>query len=192
MRIEGGRAGEVRLHRIRAAFEALGGRARLTAWWNGAAADRLLDARHARLVESALRILARRGFVTASEVTFADYGERGSIDVLALHETERMAVVGEVKASIGSLEETNRVLDVKVRLGAKIVRSRFGVLPQAVARVLFLPEDRTIRRLIAAHSATMRAIYPADSRQFRAWLRDPVQPISAIWFLSEVARGDRL
>jgi transcriptional regulator with XRE-family HTH domain len=50
MRIERGRAGEVRLERTRRIFEAAGGRARLNVWWNGAAADRLLDERHAALV----------------------------------------------------------------------------------------------------------------------------------------------
>jgi hypothetical protein len=32
-------------------FDAVGGRAKLTAYWNGAAADWLLDERHAALVE---------------------------------------------------------------------------------------------------------------------------------------------
>jgi len=190
MRIENGRAGQVRFERLRAVFDALGGRARVSAWWNGAAADRLLDQRHAGVLEAALRVVARRTFLVASEVTFSDYGERGSVDLLGLHEATGMALIGEVKASIGSLEETNRVLDVKVRLGAKITRSRFGVSPQAISRVLILPEDRTIRRVIAAHAATMRSIYPADSRQFRAWLHHPANPISAIWFLSEVAPSD--
>jgi len=192
MRIEDGRAGDVRLDRVRAVVDALGGRARLTAWWNGAAADRLLDERHAGLIETGVRVLVSRAFRTASEVTFADYSERGSVDLLGLHEASRMALVGEVKAYLGSLEETNRILDVKVRLGPKIVRSRFGVTPRAVSRVLVLPEDSTIRRVIERHSATMHAIYPAASRDFRAWLRNPIQPISAIWFLSEVAHGDRV
>lgn len=51
--IEDGGIGDVRVERVRRVFTAAGANARLTAWWNGAAADRLLDERHARLVERA-------------------------------------------------------------------------------------------------------------------------------------------
>jgi hypothetical protein len=188
--IEAGRAGRVRLERIRAVFDQLGGRARLTAWYNGASADRLLDERHARILERALPVVERRRFAVASEVTFSDYGERGSLDLLALHSDTAHALVGEVKSAIGSLEETNRVLDVKARLAPKIVRERFGSTPASISRVLILPADRTVRRIIERHAATMTAIYPLRSREFRAWLRQPSGPISAIWFVSEVARSD--
>jgi hypothetical protein len=43
-------------------------------------------------------------------------GERGSIDILAAHDACRAVFVGEVKSEWGSMEETNRRLDVKVRL----------------------------------------------------------------------------
>src|SRR5437773_934892 len=51
MLIEAGQAGTVPLDRLRRVFAAVDARARFTAWWNGAAADRLLDERHAALVE---------------------------------------------------------------------------------------------------------------------------------------------
>ena len=183
--IEDNRAGTVRLERARAAFEALDARLRLVVFWHGAGADRLLDEQHAALVEVALKLLGRRGWETASEVSFADYGERGSVDVLALHREARAVLIGEVKGSIGSLEETNRTLDVKTRLGAKICKARFGLWPAHVSRVLIVPEDRTIRRIVAAHQATIDSIYPMRSREFRAWLRQPSKAVSAIWFLSK-------
>jgi transcriptional regulator with XRE-family HTH domain len=183
--VEHGRVGEVRLERTRRLFSAAGGRVKLTAWWNGAAADRLLDERHAGLVEKLVMLVARRGWLTPVEVTFSEYGERGSIDVLAGHPTCRAVGVFEVKSDIGSLEETNRVLDVKERLAPRIALAQFGWRPTTVGRILVLPEDATVRRLIARHGQTMRAIYPAGSREVRAWLRKPNRPIRAIWFLSE-------
>ena len=81
--VEAGRLGQLPFDRTRRMFEAVGARARPAVWWNGAAADRLLDERHAFFVERSVRAYARRHWETAVEVSFADYGERGSIDILA-------------------------------------------------------------------------------------------------------------
>ena len=183
---EGGRAGLVKLDRIRRMFLAVDGRARMTTWWGGAAADRLIDRRHAALVEAALDLLRRRGWDTAAEVSFARYGERGSVDVLGAYRPTLSVLVGEVKATIGSLEETNRTLDVKERLAPIITAERFGFTPRHVGRVLILPEDRTVRRIIERHATTMAAVYPARSREVREWLHRPDRPLRGIWFLSEL------
>jgi transcriptional regulator with XRE-family HTH domain len=190
--IEGGRAGEVEIERVRRVLESLDGRLRVTAWWNGAAADRLLDERHAGIIERATTTIVHCGlWEVLSEVTFSEYGERGSIDLLGAHLPTRSVLVGEVKASVGSLEETNRVFDVKGRLAPKIALARFGWTPSSVSRVLIFPEDRTVRRVIDRYAATMTALYPMRGREFRSWLRKPTAAVSAIWFLSEVGNGDR-
>src|SRR3954471_10574105 len=111
--LEAGRAGHVKLQRVRMVLEAEGGRARLVPWWNGAAADRLLDARHAEMVERVVRLLKLRGWIVFAEVSFAEYGERGSIDILAVRPNQAAVLVIEIKTAIGSLEETNRILDMK-------------------------------------------------------------------------------
>ncbi len=49
-----------------------------------------------------------------------------------------------------------------------------------------------MRRVIEKHHETMAAVYPARSREFRAWLKQPSGRIAAIWFLSEVAVSDRI
>ncbi len=139
-----------------------------------------------------MRLLLGRGWTVHPEVSFSEFGERGSIDILAGYPTTKVALVAEVKASLGSVEETNRVLDVKERLAPKLVRQRFGWRPDVTSRVLILPEDSTVRRLIEKHHETMAAVYPARSREFRAWLKQPSERIAAIWFLSEVAGGDRI
>lgn len=184
--VEAGRADEVRLGRIRALMGALDGRARLVPWWNGAAADRLLDERHAAIAERAVQFIGSLPtWIPEVEVTFSEYGERGSIDLLATNKLASAAMVGEVKSSIGSLEETNRTLDTKVRLAAKIVFARHGWRPRNMAKVLIVPRDTTVRRVIASHRSTMLAAYPARSRELRAWLRNPIRPISGIWFVSD-------
>jgi transcriptional regulator with XRE-family HTH domain len=188
--IENGRAAEVRLERVRRAFAAVGGQARITASWNGAAADRLLDEKHALIGEVASTLYARRHWETAIEVTFNEYGDRGSIDLLAGFKAMRAVAVNEVKSALGSLEETNRSLDVKERLAAKIAYARFGWKPAIVAKILIVPNEMTVRRVVAAHESTMAASYPARSREIRAWLRNPDRPLRGIWFVS-IQRGPK-
>lgn len=183
-RIEGGNAGSVRLNRIRRILEMQGGRARLVPWWNGAAADRLLDKRHAAIVERVVRLLKLRGWTVYVEVSFSEFGERGSIDILAARRAEQVVIICEIKTALGSLEETNRVLDLKVRLAPTIVFKRLGWRPTNVARLLIVPSKNSMRRVLDAHSATMHAIYPARGREVRAWLRRPDSTISGLWFVS--------
>jgi hypothetical protein len=118
------------------------------------------------------------------EVTFSEFGERGSIDILATNREARAVAVCEVKSVIGSLEETNRVLDVKERLAPTVVFTRFGWRPAVVGRILILPRDSTVQRVIASHPITMSGLYPARAREIRAWLRHPAKPLRGIWFVS--------
>jgi len=190
--IETARARDVRLGRIRAVFGAVDGMARLSTWWHGAAADRLLDERHAGLVESALRVLRQRGWETAAEVSFSEFGERGSIDILAGYRPALALAVGEVKSSIGSMEEMHRMLDVKERLAPGLWWERFGWRPRIVGRVLILPDDRSIRRIVERHAVTMATVYPARGREVRAWLRHPDRPLRGVWFLSDLPNAQRV
>jgi len=191
MRIEAGGVGGVPLDRTRRIFAAAGGRAHLSTWWNGAAADRILDERHAALVERAVGVFQRRGWTTAVEVSFSEYGERGSVDVLAADQRHLAVAVGEIKSDLGSLEETNRRLDVKGRLAPIIAQRQFGWRPQIVGKILILPEASSIRRIVAAHTLTMASAYPTQGRAVRRWLREPSRSMSGLWFLSEVAVHDR-
>ncbi len=183
-RIEHGKAATLTLGTIRSVFEPFGARVRVSVWWRGSAVDRLLDEHHAALVEKTVRILASRRWLTAAEVSFAEYGERGSVDVLAGHLDTRSLLVIEAKASLGSLEDTNRRLDIKARLAPRLGMARFGWSPTTVSRLLVVPDDRTIRRLVTRHHATFGSIYPARGREVRAWLRRPEGPLRGIWFLS--------
>ncbi|MDL2335729.1 MAG: helix-turn-helix transcriptional regulator [Chloroflexota bacterium] len=187
--MEAGHATVIKLGRIRSIFEALDGRARLVPWWKGAAADRLLDERHAAIAERSARYFPKPPWETHMEVSFAEYGERGSIDILGANRVALAVAVCEVKSVIGSLEETNRMLDVKERLAPTVAFKRLGWRPRVVGRLLILPRDSTVQRVIAAHPITMGGLYPARAREIRAWLRDPSKPISGIWFVSDGPHG---
>jgi hypothetical protein len=183
--IEDSRAGEVELERIRRVMDALGGRGRFVPWWNGAAADRLLDERHAALVERCVSVFRARSWRTDVEVSYSEFGERGSFDVLATNEEFHAVAVCEVKSEFGSLEDTNRTLDAKERLAPTIVSKRLGWRPRIVGRLLIIPRTSAARNVIARHERTMASIYPARSREIRAWLREPSVSIRGIWSVSD-------
>jgi hypothetical protein len=185
IKVENGRCGEVAVDRVRQMFAAADGRARLTGWYNGALADGLLDERHAAIAEGACRLCQLRGWLTFLELSFSEFGERGSIDLLALHERRRAAAVCEVKSAFGSLEEMNRSLDAKVRLAPTLTFKRFGWQPLVVARILIVPRDTSIRRQIERFPATMNSLYPGRTPEVRAWLRNPATPLGAIWFVDD-------
>jgi hypothetical protein len=180
------RTGAVRttLPTLRAVFAPFDARIHVSVWWRGATLDRILDESHAALVERVIALLTRRGWQTASEVTFSEYGERGSIDVFGFEPRSRACVVGEVKSDWGSLEETNRRLDVKTRLAPKLCLDRFGVRPSSVSRLLILPNNVTLRRVAARHAATLEAVYPSRADDIRRWLWRPGGAINGLWFVS--------
>ena len=185
--LEDGRAGQLRIDDVREHFASLGGRSRVSIWWKGADLDSLLDERHAMVVERGATIVGGYGWAVLTEVTFSDYGERGSIDLFATDEHRSAVFVGEAKSAWGSIEETNRRLDTKARLSPKVAYDRLGWRPRFVAKVLIFPDDTTARRVARRFDATLAATYPARAREIRGWLRRPEGAIAGLWFLSDVA-----
>ena len=186
-RLESGRAGGLRLDDLRRHFAELGATLRVTAWWNGAALDRLLDERHAQVVDGGVVVLKRLGWdQVETEVTFNEWGERGSIDLFAARPDLGAIFVGEAKSEWGSVEETIRRLDVKLRLAPSISEKRFGFRPATVGAALIFPEDRTARRVAAKFAATLAAAYPDRNRSVRRWLRNPSGRLRGLWFLTDV------
>lgn len=183
-RLERGEASSLTLGTILAVFAALEGRVDLHPMWRGAALDRLLDEGHARLMSRVVEVLKSAGWATEVEVSFAHYGERGAIDILAWHAPSRTALVVEVKTELGSVEGLLRPLDVKVRLAPDICRKRLGQRPDSVARLVVLPEERTARRGVERHATLLLGALPHRSREVRRWLRRPVGTLGGLWFLS--------
>ena len=180
-RAELGGCGQLTLDTLRKLGSPFEARLRVTIWWRGAELDRLLDERHARLVEQVIALFRRRGWLTAAEVSFSEYGERGSLDLLGFHLQTRSAAVGEVKTRWGSFEETNRRLDVKVRLAPKLVSERFGQRPATDLAALD-PSERNDASACrgASRKPSWRSIPPGLKR--RCLLSRPVGSISALWF----------
>ena len=187
--IERGHVGRSTVDTVRQLFGAVDGRLQLAPRWRGAELDRLLDAEHAVVVGALAGTLERVGWNVLLEVTYSEFGERGSIDVLGLHPESRSAFVGEVKTDVASSEAVARALDAKGRLAATVVRRLEGWRPELVAQVLVFPESPRLRRLLASSPVLARR-YPIDSRRVRGWLRQPAGPLQASWFLTNITPGN--
>jgi transcriptional regulator with XRE-family HTH domain len=187
-RIERGRLGRLRLATVRAVLEALEIELRLNPVWRGGELDRLVDEDHAAGVGATADLLETLRWATNAEVSFAVYGERGSIDLVAWHEPTRTLLIIEVKTRLYAIEETLRVHDTKVRLAATVVQERFGWQPLAVARLLVLPDESTPRRQVVRHAAVLNRVYPVRGAAARAWLANPSGRAGLLMFLSRTPR----
>jgi putative transcriptional regulator len=187
--IEGGHAERVALAVLLRVAAALEARLSVRVYWQGEALDRLRDERHAAIVERVLRLLTAEGWIVRTEVSFSEYGERGSIDVLAFHPEVGALLVVEVKSTVPDLQATLSNLDRKTRLAPGLARA-LGWEVESVSRLLVLPEDRTARRRVAQHEATFRAALPMRTVAVRRWLRHPDQAIAGILFLTDVSQDD--
>jgi hypothetical protein len=125
------------------------------------------------------------------EVSYSEFGERGSIDLLGWHPGQRLLLVVEIKTELTSIEETIRRHDAKTRLAARVAMQRFGWNADHVARLLVLPDERTPRRHVERYADVLDRAYEARGRAVRAWLAKPLGSLSGLIFLSS-ADGLRL
>jgi transcriptional regulator with XRE-family HTH domain len=189
--IERGHVGAVSLNVLRRVVAVLDIRIELLARWRGGEIERLLNARHSALQDVVARWFDRLGgWTLAPEVSFAIYGERGWVDLLAWHAETATLLVIEIKTAIVDLQDLIGIVDRKVRLAPRIGRDR-GWTPRVVASWVIVAEGATNRRRVGAHSALLRAAFPADGRAMRQWLRDPVERIAALSFFS-YSTGDNV
>jgi transcriptional regulator with XRE-family HTH domain len=144
--------------------------------------DRLMNEGHAAMHEQLARYLdGIPGWLHAPEVTFAFYGERGVIDILAFHVPSTSLLVIELKTEFASLEELLATMDVRLRHAAKIGHER-GWLVRTVSGWVVFAESATNRRRIHAHAAALGSAFPSDGRALRGWLRRPAGTIRALSF----------
>jgi transcriptional regulator with XRE-family HTH domain len=190
-RVERGALEGLTVRSLRRIFRVFEAEAIVLVRWRGGELDRIVDRRHAALGGRIVGILDGRAWGMTPEVSFSEYGERGSIDLLAWHSASRCLLVVEVKTELTSIEETIRRHDVKTRLAPKIARERFGWDAGTVSRLLVLPDDRTARRRVEQHDAILRRAYPDRGWAVRRWLNAPAGSLSGIWFLSDAAGRDR-
>jgi transcriptional regulator with XRE-family HTH domain len=183
-RIERGHLDTLSVRTIRRVLSALDIRLGHDVRWRGGELDRVVDARHSRLLGSGADQLVADGWQVMQEVTYAHFGERGSVDLIGVRELERAVVILEIKSELYSWEETQRRFDQKIRLLPDILQQRLGWRPKVIGKILLLEASMTNRRRIKAVGAAARHQYPGDTRAAKRWLKSPVGELSAIWFLS--------
>lgn len=182
-RIERGQIGSVRLRVVDDLVQKLGGDLRVTVRWRGGDIDRLMDEGHAALMGRAASMLEGAGWSVRPEVTFANYADRGSIDLLAWHPGASTVLVVEVKTELTSIEETLRTHDMKTRNALKVARERAGWEGRVAARLLVLPDSSTTRRRANRHDLVFRRAYPITGVAAKAWLREPTGAAGILLFL---------
>lgn len=187
--IERGHLATLSIRVLRNVFAAVDARFEGTITWRGGLVDRLLDERHARLVGAFASELARRGWEVHVEVSFSQYGERGSIDIVALRPGEGIAFIVEIKTELTAIDETIRRLDIKDRLATQIVFDRFGWRPKTVGRLLVVLEGATNRRRVAAHEGSLGPAFPDRGSRVRDWIRRPSGRLSGLRFFSSSNPG---
>ena len=181
-RVERGQVDNLTVATIARTFAALDADLVQIVKWRSGELDRLLDEGHATIVGRLATYLAARRWEPQIEVSFAIYGDRGSLDLLAWHPPTATLLVVEVKTEIASVEETIRKHDVKWRLGAGLARERFGWRAARVGRLLVLPGTTTARSRVARHEAVFLRAYPLRGASLRAWLRNPDGAASGLLF----------
>lgn len=185
--VERGHLDRVSLPVIRRILKAVDAELVMFIRWRGGDVDRVLDERHAWLGGVVTDVLANAGWSVVPEVTYAIFGERGSIDLVAWHAASRTLLVIELKSELTSIEETLRRHDTKLRLAAGIVRERFGWAPARVGRLLALPDSSTNRRRVERHGALLARAYPARNISVRQLIRHPSPTVllDGLWFVSD-------
>ena len=192
-RIERGDSGRMARHTVGRVLQAVGADVVTIVRWRGGQLDRLLDEGHAALVGATSDLLRRHGWQVLTEVTYAEWGERGSVDILAWHAATGRLIVIEIKTEIASAEELLRRHDEKVRLAPKLARDRIGVTPRSVARLLVLADRTSNRSRLARLEASVGATYPARGAAVRRWIADPsaTAAMHGLLFLREPDRTRR-
>lgn len=180
-RMERGHIGSMPLDKVRRVAAALDIRIDVYARWRAGDLDRLLNAKHSELHELVARWFAEElpDWVLSPEVSFAIYGERGVIDILAWHEPTRSLLVIELKTAIADVNELLGTADRKRRLASRVARER-GWNPRTVSAWLIVAEGRTNRRRLEAHRTVIRNAFPAGTLAMRRWLRKPHGAIAAV------------
>ncbi|HUG47554.1 MAG TPA: helix-turn-helix domain-containing protein [Candidatus Limnocylindria bacterium] len=187
-RVESGRVGGLSLDHLLGIAGALDVRLELGVRWHGGELDRLMNSRHSALHEATARYFAELpGWIIAPEVTFAVFGERGAIDILAWQPATRALLVIELKTEIVDVNELMSTLDRKSRLAPRIARER-GWDPRVIGTWLIVAEGSTNRRRVRSHSTTLRAALLAGGHEIVDWMRKPVKPIAALSFWSNARK----
>lgn len=174
---------------VRRVAGALGISLELVAHWRGADLAKLLDERHAAMVREVVRQLTAMGWQIVPEHTFNEWGERGSIDVLAWQPTTCALLCLEMKTRVVDLQDLLSKMDRKRRLAPTLAR-KLGWRPLVVGSVLVLPDETWARNAVERFRPIFAAALPARTADVRRWLKSPDRDLRGIWFLLNIAPGN--
>ncbi len=135
----------------------------------------LTDQKHAAIQNWLVGLLRHAGWVVEAEVSFNHYGDRGRIDVMALHSSLSCLLVAEIKTRIVDVQELLGGVDVKRRIARTLATER-GWPATSVVGAIVVRESTTTRRRLQAHR-DLFAGYGVRGRAGMAWLRRPRTPI---------------
>lgn len=180
-RIERGHVRQVSIGTLLDVAEVLGMRVTIKAWWHGGDLERLVNGGHSLLHESVASHFAEQlpDWALAPEVSFAYYGERGVIDILAWHAATRSLLVIELKTDVVDINEMVGTLDRKRRHAAAVARER-GWDPVTVSCWVIVAGGGTNGHRLARHRSLLRNAYPTDGRAMHGWVRRPTGAVAAI------------
>jgi transcriptional regulator with XRE-family HTH domain len=187
--LEAGRLEAVSLSTARRVCTGLGIDLIVEARWRGGAADRLIDRKHAAIVNYVAKVLSTAGWIVEAELSFNEYGERGSVDLVAWQPERRVLLLVEVKATLTDLQAMLFSTAKKVRLVPGIVARERGWHRLHLGRLLVVASTSANRAIIARHRAMFDAAFPSTSMEARAWIRAPDSEFAGIWFVSSMAVG---
>ena len=143
------------------------------------------------IIDGFLPLLRTAGWQVALEVTFNEFGDRGSIDIFAWHPSTRSLLVVEIKSVVPDAQGTLAPLDRKVRVAPKLARAR-GWDPSTVSRLLVIGDTTTNRERVRRFAELFDAALPVRGREVRRWLENPAGQIAGLWFLPDsTGRGAR-
>lgn len=179
--LETGRGRALKLGTVEAIVGSLGARIDVKVAWNGPELDRLLDSGHAALSAGVKRQLGRWGWLVRVEVSYSRYGERGRVDLLALHPPSGVLLVIEIKTMLVDVQELLGSLDAKARL-ARSLAEAIGWRPRVVVPAIVFAE-RPVTRARVAQLDTLFDRFTVRGRRAITWLRGPGDPPTGLlWF----------
>lgn len=183
-RIERGHIASLPLSVVRAVASVLEIRLDTVPAWRGGDLERVMNRRHSALHERlAGRLASASGWVSAAEVSYSIYGERGVIDRLGFHADRRMLAVFEIKADLSDPAGLVSQVDRYRRLAPEVGHDR-GWDAALVSCWAVVADTDTNRRRLTAHRELLRGAFPADGRVLKEWLRDPAGRVDGLTFLA--------
>jgi transcriptional regulator with XRE-family HTH domain len=183
--VESGRLEDLPVRVLRRIARALDIYCDITLRWRGPELDVVLNRAHASLQVSVLRVLeALDGWEAVPEVTYAFYGERGAIDILAWHAATGSLLVIELKTYLTDPAELTRTMDERMRHAARIAALR-GWHPRTISSWVVMTETRTNRGRVARYREILAPLAGLDGRSMRRWLRSPMGAVTALSFWTD-------